>query len=55
MLDMFLDCEDLVILGFNKKGLILWSSPDTDDMKVLDMLLAAYHNFYKHAQEPPLH
>lgn len=54
-IDMFLNCDDLVVVGSNKKGLILWYSPETDEMKVLDMLLQAYHNFYKTAEEPPLH
>lgn len=54
-LNMLLDCDDIVVLGTNKKGLILWFSADTDEMKVLDMLLEAYHNFYKTAEEPPLH
>jgi hypothetical protein len=49
------DCDGMLIVGIRNKELVLWHSPDADDMKVLDMLLQAYQNFYMLANEKPLH
>lgn len=56
LVEMFTSCEDLVVLGINDNKLILWHHPDTDEMKVLDILLYSYHLFYgKAGDKNPLH
>ena len=56
MLEMFMECDDLVLLGIKDNKLILWHSPDSNEMDILDMLLYAYRRFYESAQDNrPLH
>lgn len=56
MLEMFMECDDLVLLGIKDNKLILWHSPDSNEIDILDMLLYAYRRFYETAQDNrPLH
>ena len=56
MLEMFMESDDLILIGRKNNKLLLWHSPDASEMEVLDMLLHAYRNFYDTADEnKPLH
>ena len=56
MLELFMESDDLILIGRKNNRLLLWHSPDASEMEVLDMLLHAYRNFYEMADEnKPLH
>jgi hypothetical protein len=53
--EKFLECDDLVVIGYKNNRLILWHSPHSDGTLVLDMLINAYSKLYDTTDSSPLH
>lgn len=53
--EKFLECDDLVVIGYKNNRLILWHSPHSEGTLVLDMLINAYSKLYDTTDSSPLH